>query len=196
MAVFSVLKANNSNKQNTVSRFKNWWRADSSIQAVKSNWQIVKDSCIDVPNKRLSLSSPSIYSSPFSLLVWLTGNSDGPKFLKARFHKIHFGLFDRLIMRMKRNWLFNELKHVVLGLIGLLWKLYLAKIPTGCYKKQQQQLIQRYHPFIFSSIFLNFVFFFFFWSLSFEPLSDARNLRLFFWMSFLQATLANIRLDI
>lgn len=40
----------------------------------------------------------------------------------------------RQIMRMKRNWLFNELKHGIWGLIGLLWNLYLARIPTGCYK--------------------------------------------------------------
>ena len=40
----------------------------------------------------------------------------------------------RQIMGMKRNWLFNELKHGIWGLIGLLWNLYVARIPTGCYK--------------------------------------------------------------
>lgn len=133
MSIFSVLKANYSNKQNTVSRFKNWWLTDFSIQAVKSNWQIVEDSCIDIPNKRLSLPSPSIYSSPFSLLVWLTGNSDMAKTPKSKALANSFRIL-RQIMRMKRNWLFNELKHGIWGLIGLLWNLYLARIPTGCYK--------------------------------------------------------------
>ena len=40
-------------------------------------------------------------------------------------------------------------------------KFQLAVIKKKQQQQQQQQLIQRYHPFIFSSIFLNFVFFFF-----------------------------------
>ena len=133
MAIFSVLKANYSNKQNTVSRFKNWWLTDFSMQAVKSNWQIVEDSCIDIPNKRLSLPSPlDLFLSVFFASV-IDGQFRLAKTPKSKALANSFRIL-RQIMRMKRNWLFNELKHGIWGLIGLLWNLYLARIPTGCYK--------------------------------------------------------------
>ena len=66
--------------------------------------------------------------------------------------------------------------------------------------KIQQRLFQRYYPFTFSSIFLNFFFFFLFWSLIFRAVIGRKKLAFALfsipWMSLLQATFANFRPDI